>query len=95
MTQLNRENEFNILGCKVKVMPDSEDGQLASIVVSLVSEEIIQLRAARPGLKDTDVAVLVALKMAQEKLKTEAEYKANVERLENTLIDAIQLIEAQ
>ncbi len=95
MTQLNRESEFNILGCKVKVLPDSEDGQLASLVVGMVHDEIYQLRAARPGLKDTDVAVLIALKMAKEKLQLENEYRSNIERLESVLNQTVQLIEAQ
>jgi cell division protein ZapA (FtsZ GTPase activity inhibitor) len=95
MTQLDRENEFSILGCKVKVRPDTEDGALAASVVQLVNLEVNQLKSSRPTLKDTDVAILVALKMATEKLKLESEYKANVEKLESTLFDAIQLLEAQ
>ncbi|HLW57337.1 MAG TPA: cell division protein ZapA, partial [Bacteriovoracaceae bacterium] len=63
---MSQEVEFNVLGCRVKVRPDQEDSHIAKAVVDLVNSEIMELKSARPSLKDTDVAVLVALKMATE-----------------------------
>ncbi len=94
MTQMNRENEFNVLGCKVKVRPDTDDGAIAASVIELVNHEINLLRSSRPSLKDTDVAVLVALKIATEKLQLENEYRANICKLEKTLENTMQMIEA-
>lgn len=94
MTQMSREEEYNVLGCKVKVRPDSTEGLDALAVVNLVNAEVMQLRSTRPSLRDTDVAVLVALKMATEKMQLENEYKANICRLETTLEKAIQMTEA-
>jgi hypothetical protein len=46
-------------------------------------------------LKDTDVAVLVALKIATDKLQLEDEYKGNVLKLENALEKALEGLNTQ
>ncbi len=90
---MSQEVEFNVLGCKVKVRPEQSDGQSALVVVKLVNAEIQALKAARPGLRDTDVAVLVALKVATEKLQLEDEYRESLNKLEASLDRALQAIE--
>ena len=90
MTQKSQDIEFNVLGCKVRYNPEQDDGQVAKQVIDLVQTEIQALRTSRPGLKDTDVAVLVALKMATEKKQLEEEYKKNVFKLEESLETALQ-----
>jgi cell division protein ZapA (FtsZ GTPase activity inhibitor) len=94
MTQLSQEVEFNVLGCKVKVRPEQDDTHNALAVVNLVNAEIQQLKIGRPMLRDTDVAVLVALKIATENMQLEDEYKATILRLEASLEQALQAIEA-
>ena len=94
MTQKSQEEEFNVLGCKVKYRPEQHDGHIALAVIDLVNAEIQQLKNARSTLRDTDVAVLVALKMAAEKLQLEDEYKKNILKLEQSLEQALQSIEA-
>jgi cell division protein ZapA (FtsZ GTPase activity inhibitor) len=93
MTQMSREEEFNVLGCKVKVRPEQTDNHNALAVINLVNAEIEQLKSSRPMLRDTDVAVLVALKMATEKMQVEDEYKANIFKLEASLEQALAAIE--
>jgi len=95
MTPMSQEIEFNVLGCRVKVRPDQEDSHIARSVVDFVNEEILQLKSARPSLRDTDVAVLVALKIATENRHLEAEYKDNILKLEKSLAQALKLIEAK
>lgn len=95
MTQMSQEVEFNVLGCRVKVQPDQEDSHIARSVVDLVNSEVIKLKSARPTLKDTDVAVLVALKIATENKHLELEYKKNILMLEESLQKALELIEAK
>lgn len=91
---MSQEAEFNVLGCKVKIRPEQNDSHIAQAVVELVNAEILALKAARPGLRDTDVAVLVALKMATEKFQVEDEYKKNICQLEESLGMALEAIEA-
>lgn len=95
MTNTSQETEFNVLGCKVKYRPEQNDSHIAKAVLDLVCAEVQQLKAARPSLKDTDVAVLVALKMATEKLKLEDEYKNNIFKLEESLVTALQTLSVE
>ncbi|HXH75546.1 MAG TPA: cell division protein ZapA [Bacteriovoracaceae bacterium] len=91
---MSQEVEFNVLGCKVKVRPDQDESHNAMAVVNLVNAEIQQLKISRPMLRDTDVAVLVALKIATEKMQIEEEYKTNLIKLETSLEQALRAFEA-
>lgn len=91
MTQ-SQEKEFNVLGCKVKYRPEQNDSHTAKAVIDLVIREIEELKLKRPMLRDTDVAVLVALKMATEKMQIEDEYKTNILELEESLETALQAV---
>lgn len=94
MTQ-SQEVEFSVLGCKVKYRPERNDSHIAKLVIDLVVAEIQQLKISRPQLRDTDVAVLVALKIATEKLQLEDEYKGNILKLEGTLEKALESLNTQ
>lgn len=94
MTQ-SQEVEFSVLGCKVKYRPEQNDSHIAKAVIDLVLAEIQQLKINRPQLRDTDVAVLVALKIATEKLQLEEEYKGNILKLEGTLEKAMESLNTQ
>lgn len=88
----SQEVEFNVLGCKVKYRPEQSDSHNAKAVIDLVMSEVQAIKSKRPMLKDTDVAVLVALKMATEKLQLEDEYKTNILKLEESLESALQIV---
>ena len=90
MTKMSQDIEYNVLGCKVRVRPDQNDSYNAKAVIDLVNAEIQQLKTARPLLRDTDLAVLVALKIATEKVQLEDEYKNNILKLEGSLETALQ-----
>lgn len=90
---MSQEAEFNVLGCKVKVRPEQNDSHIAIAVIDLINVEIQQLKSSRPMLRDTDVAVLVALKIATEKMQLEDEYKKNIFKLEESLEHALQILE--
>jgi cell division protein ZapA len=91
----SQEVEFSVLGCKVKFKPEQNDSHIAKAVIDLVLAEIQQLKTTRPQLRDTDVAVLVALKIATEKLQLEDEYKGNILKLEGTLEKALESLNTQ
>jgi len=96
MTQMmSQEIEYNVLGCKVRVRPDQNDSHNAKAVVDLINAEIQQLKISRPQLRDTDVAVLVALKIATEKMQLEDEYKQNIFKLEESLETALQALNVE
>lgn len=87
---MSQDTEYNVLGCKVRVKPDQNESANAKAVVELVNAEILALKSNRPQLRDTDLAVLVALKMATEKLQLQDEYKQNILKLEESLETALQ-----
>jgi hypothetical protein len=88
----SQEQEYNVLGCKVKYRPLQNDSQNAKTVIDLVLREVEALKSKRPMLRDTDVAVLVALKLATEKIELEDEYKSNILKLEESLEMALQAL---
>ena len=94
MTQ-SQEQEFDVLGCKVKYKPSLNDNHNAKAVIDSVISEIQELKSKRPMLRDTDVAVLVALKMATEKMQIEDEYKTNILKLEESLETALQAVSVE
>jgi cell division protein ZapA len=95
MTQMSQDIEYNVLGCKVRVRPDQNESNNAKAVVDLINAEIQQLKTSRPQLRDTDVAVLVALKVATEKMQLEDEYKQNIFKLEESLETALQALNVE
>lgn len=100
MTQMSQDIEYNVLGCKVRLRndsskPDQNDSHNAKAVIDLVNAEISALKNNRPQLRDTDVAVLVALKVATEKLQLEDEYKQNIFKLEESLETALQALNVE
>ncbi len=94
MTQ-SQEEEFNVLGCKVKYRPEQNDSQNSKAVIDIVLREVEDLKFKRPMLKDTDVAVLVALKLATERLQIEDEYRTNILRLEASLESVLGAMNSQ
>lgn len=91
----SQEKEFSVLGCKVKYRPEQNDSHNAKAVIDLVLSEIQDLKTKRPMLKDTDVAVLVALKIATEKMQLEDEYKSNILKLESSLESALEIVSVE
>ena len=92
---MSQDIEYNVLGCKVRVRPDQNDSHNAKAVIDLVNAEIEQLKSARPLLRDTDLAVLVALKVATEKMQLEDEYRDNIIKLEGSLETALQALNVE
>ena len=85
----SQEKEFSILGCKVKYKPLENEDTSARAVIDLVSSRIDSLKEKRPLLRDTDIAVLVALQFASEKVQLEDEYKSSIFQIEETLRSAL------
>lgn len=95
-TTTNRplDSEFNVLGFKVKLAPgDDGEREIASQAVDMVLEEIQKIKKEASHLDDKQVAILVALKLAKEKLAIAEEYKINVGQLKSEAREALQFLE--
>ncbi|MFP5492560.1 MAG: cell division protein ZapA [Bacteriovoracia bacterium] len=95
MTDLSQEIDVEVLGCRIKIRPEDNERDVARAVVQLVQKEVAELKLARPEMRSTDVAVLVALKMATEKVKLEQEFKTTVLRLEGSMEQAMSQLQQQ
>lgn len=89
MTDLSQVSEIEILGCRVKTRAEDSDNDIAESVIRLVQKEVLELQKARPQLKPADVAVLVALKIATEKVKMEQDFKSVILKIESSVENAL------
>ena len=95
MTELGQVADCEILGCQIKLRPNESERVVALAVIELVKREVAELQRARPTLSETDVAVLVALKVATDKVKLELEFKESVLKLESSLELAANRLKAR
>ncbi len=91
-----RENQelFEVLGFQLKLKKNEElNGIGPSDIVGFVQSEAQKIFKDSPLLAPHQVAVLLALKFAGEKLGLEKEYRESINQLQSTAIDALQYIE--
>lgn len=86
---------FEVLGQKLKLKKDEKlEGIGPSDIVGFVQSEALKIISSSPQpLSQPQVAVLLALKFAGEKLALEKEYRENINLLRTTAADALQYIE--
>jgi cell division protein ZapA (FtsZ GTPase activity inhibitor) len=94
MDNIKDNLEFNVLGYQVKFSPAGENNASPKEAVELVRQEASLIRAKAPSLADGQVAVLVALKLASEKLNLSKEYKDNIQDLKKAAQEALKLVES-
>jgi hypothetical protein len=91
-----RENQevFEVLGYRLKLKKDEQlNGVSPSDIVGFVQSEAQKIFNESPQLHPQQVAVLLSLKFAGEKLALEKEYRENIDQLRTTAADALQYIE--
>lgn len=74
--------EFNILGCRVRLKEEGDKLKSALKARDLVIAEVEQTSRKAPTLKDLDVAVLTALKLANRLVEIEQDYQHDIEDLD-------------
>jgi len=85
---------FEVLGFKIKLKKDEKlEGISPTDIVGFVQSEASIIFKQSPQLAPHQVAVLLALKFAGEKLALEKEYRENINQLRATAVDALQYIE--
>ena len=86
--------EFEVLGFKVKFKPEGEDQPVSALeVVECVNKEANNLIDNFPQLSQGELSVLLALHFAKKNMAIEKEYKNNIQRLNKTACDALNLVE--
>lgn len=86
--------DFDVLGLNIKLKAGDDNNSVnPEEVIQLVRAESEKIFASNPTLAVDKVAVLVALKLAEDKLKLDKEYRENIEKLHVSAEDALQYIE--
>lgn len=94
--QLETEKEHDVLGFRIKVHPNEE--QKAKVpsqrVIDFVQDRVEQVKRKFPHLDNAQIAVLVAMNCARERLEIEDEYRENIESIELSATQALNMIES-
>lgn len=94
MTKNELVTDFEILGSRVKINPDKVAGETTpSEIVEYVRQAASSIKAQAPGLDNGQVFLLTALKIAEERLNLNREYRDNIEALQASAQDALRFIE--
>ena len=94
MNDKGRESEFEVLGFRVKLGDDGGDSFVpAEKIIAYVQREGDKIRSKIPHLDQGQWAVLVALKLGQDLLSLDQDYRDNIERIQSSAIDAMRFIE--
>jgi len=92
----SREDQivYEVLGQALRLKKDEMlDGIMPAEIVSYVQTEASHILNKSPKLSDSQLAVLVALKIAGEKLSIEKEYRETVGDLKMTAKEALRFME--
>lgn len=94
MENNNEMLSFRVLGQEINFRPQQDEEEIsASDVVELVNKEADKISQSLPHLDQNQVAVLVALKLAQENLKCEIKTKYELNKIRSSAMDALRFIE--
>lgn len=95
MNSLNEDLiSFDVLGYHVRLKSDSNvHGISPQEVVEVVRVEANKILDKAPQLNSGQVAILVALQLANDLLSSKKEFKNNLDQLQDTARTALQYIE--
>ena len=94
MNDTESVKDYEVLGYKVKLGALKSNGAVEpDQIVNHVREAANKLLDKRPHLSKGEVAILVALSMAQDKLELEAEFRDSVNHFHKVTKDTLQKIE--
>ena len=85
-------DEYELLGYKVRFRPVESSNIDPSEVVSLVLNEVAEIKSHSETHTD-EAILLAALKFAADKIILEGEIKKDMTQLESSAVDALRLIE--
>lgn len=94
MDNKSRSIDYEILGYKIKLKEGDENAQVSpDQVVDLVRDEANKIMQKAPQLDRGEVALLVALQLAQDKLVAQTNYESELTDLKEKAGKALDLIE--
>ncbi len=94
--ETNKKLNFELLGHQITFNPDeNKDGNIISSeeVVKFVKLESKNILEKSPNITQGQLAVLTSLKLAEDLLSLQNDYKDNVRKLKSSALDALKFIE--
>lgn len=89
-----KTKEFDVLGYRVKLATSQEGASFsADDIVSLVKEQAELIHKKNPSLNRGQLATLVALKLAEDKMTIDREFRESVDQFQTTAQGALKQIE--
>ncbi|MFG1493336.1 cell division protein ZapA [Halobacteriovorax sp. GFR7] len=86
--------EYQILGHNFRLKESNEDEIVsATEIVEYVELIASNIRQKAPSISDSQLAALVALELAKEKLSLEREYRSEINEVKSLSDNALKLIE--
>lgn len=86
--------DFEILGSRVKINPDKVSGETTpDEIVEYVRQTATGIKTQAPQLENGQVFLLAALKIAEENLNLNREYRDNIKNVQASAQDALRFIE--
>jgi hypothetical protein len=85
--------DYDILGYKVKLQPNAEGAVSPDEVVEHVRTEALSLREKMPSLAAGEAILLVALRLTQEKMELEREYRKEIDQFRANADDVLKYID--
>jgi len=99
MSNKDELKEFEILGHRVRFRPDNSGRITADRVVKLIKDELNEIDhkmdLSKSSIRASDKFLLVALKLANDKLFVEEEVRNSISSLEQRMNEAQIIIDGQ
>ena len=94
--EININREHEILGMRLSVQDEAEQKSkvTSARVIEFVQNEVEKLQEQYPQLDNSQLAVLLAMNFARERLEIEEDFKMNIEEIERSTKEALKNIES-
>ena len=93
MENIRKDLEFDVLGYNIKLKHNEENSVSPDEIVEYVRSQADKVLKRSPNLDRGQVAILVALGLAVDKMSLEKEFKDQINHLHSSAVDALTFIE--
>ena len=85
---------FTILGQEIKLKESEKHSEIRpDVIVDFVNREVEEIKMSSPHINDNQASLLLCLKLAQEKLSLEEDYRENVNIFSEQINNILSIIE--
>jgi cell division protein ZapA (FtsZ GTPase activity inhibitor) len=90
---LEDTREFELMGHRFRFKAESSNDIEVNEVIDLVNKEVEKVQTLSPNVAPEKLAVLVALRIAADRLSVEKEFRGKIKEIQSFAVDALTLIE--